>query len=741
MSKRGTLHKDIESSNNIIEVLNKRSLINNNEKLFTFSTSVDKEEISYFELDFKVRKLAYILSKMNLKGERALLLYPPGLEYIYGFFACLYAEIIAVPIFPPDPTNLKKNLPRIQAIIKDTKAKIALTTNEIIINVNEWKNELESEKLNTNGEFNSIFNLFWFSTDNIEQQNKELESIPIISSDKIAYLQYTSGSTGDPKGVMISHRNLIHNINLIYHAFGIDDGEKYEGVIWLPIYHDMGLVGGIIEPIYAGFHCNLFSPIDFLKRPLKWLQTISEIKNKKIVSGGPNFAYELCVKASNPQKRESLDLSNWEIAFTGAEPIRAETINEFSKAFEITGFKRNVFYPCYGLAEATLFVSGIKKLKGTYEIKINKELLKHNIISEVDSDSTEEIKLISSGIQFLDCKIKIVDPERKILCSEKEIGEVWTLSDSNSKGYWNKPDISKEIFNAFTLDTNEGPFTRTGDLGFFYNGELFITGRLKDLIIIRGTNHYPQDLESTIENCHNLLRAGNVAAFSNEYENEERLVIVAEVREKQNVNWLEVVESIRNSVSTTHGITPYKIVLLKSKSILKTSSGKIKRNANKNALLKNELEIIYEWDFNQTIDSKINSLNKEIVFETNNKNKEQIVEFISKKVSEELKIHINEIDKEKPFSEYGFDSSKSLSLVGELEEFINYTLEPTLLWNYPTINKLANFLSTEKTKDEPKTDLLKFTGTEKFEEIVSSLSDKEAEELLLMKINSENLDS
>lgn len=252
-----------------------------------------------------------------------------------------------------------------------------------------------------------------------------MQNIPLIDKKSNWHIFIsTSGSTGNPKGVKISHGNLIHNTKIIYHGFGLDDNQNYEGVIWLPIYHDMGLVGGILEPIFAGFHCNLLPPTDFLKRPLKWLQTISDIENKKIISGGPNFAYELCVKSVYTQKREKLNLSNWEIAFTGAEPVRSETIKEFSEAFEISGFSKKAFYPCYGLAEATLIVSGSHKLKGPCEISVDKELFKQNKVKQIEGNELNKFSLVGSGSKILDCEFKIVDPNTFNECSEKEIGEI-----------------------------------------------------------------------------------------------------------------------------------------------------------------------------------------------------------------------------------------------------------------------------------------------------------------------------
>jgi len=594
------------NSATFIDVLQNRVELSSNNKAFTFLSSNGDNVFTYNDLSKKIRRLAAFLQKYNLSGERALLLYPPGMDYIIGYFACLYAGVIAVPVYPPDPSRLKKTLPRIQVIAKDADAKVALSTQNIVDDVKQWKQILsgdEGDELNFNknieniknhsSEFDDLFNLKWIATDTFNDAIEDQWVYPNVTSDSIAYLQYTSGSTGSPKGVIINHENLLHNTNMIFNGFGLNNTD-YEGVIWLPIYHDMGLVGGILEPIFSGFHCTLLSPIDFLKRPLRWLQIISDKKEKKIVSGGPNFAYDLCLRATTPQKREALDLSNWQVAFTGAEPVRAETIQEFSEAFAVSGFKKQAFYPCYGLAEGTLIVSGGLQEEEPIQLTIDKEELKKNKAVEVDKANPNKIDFIGSGREILEGKIRIVNPETKLVCKDGEVGEIWSSSKSNAQGYWKKPEVSEEIFNAYTTDTKEGPFLRTGDLGFIKDGELFVTGRLKDLIIIRGSNHYPQDIELTVETSNKLLRPGSVAAFSVDVDGEEQLVIVQEARAKKNVNWEEVINDIKNAVFDVHNIVPYAIILIQPKTIFKTSSGKIRRNDTKKAFLNNELEIVFD---------------------------------------------------------------------------------------------------------------------------------------------------
>lgn len=740
--------KNINNPETFVELLQNRTALTPDKAAFTFLNSLQNEIFTYQQLESKIRNLAGYLQSLNIQGKRILLLYPPGIDYIIGYFACLYAGVIAVPVYPPDSSSLKRTLPRLNAIIKDSNAQHALSTGAIVDDLNNWENSLKSEIENENNisnnkstlnEFSDIFNLKWIAADRINENYLDLWNYPKLHSNSIAYLQYTSGSTGSPKGVIITHENLLHNTNMIFNGFGMGSGD-YEGVIWLPIYHDMGLVGGILEPIFAGFHCTLLSPVDFLKRPLRWLQIISDITDIDVVSGGPNFAYELCLRATNQNKREKLDLSNWKVAFSGAEPVRASTINEFSKAFEVSGFKKNAFYPCYGLAEGTLFVTGAERDKEPVEILIDKEELKNNNIVETKSKDGNEISFVSSGRSILDCNVKIVNPNTKTICKDYEIGEIWSSSKSNADGYWNKPNATKETFNAFIKDSEEGPYLRTGDLGFMKNGEVFVTGRLKDLIIIRGSNHYPQDIEATVEKSHPLLRQGNVAAFSVDINNEEQLVIVQEARAKKNVNWEEVIHLIKTAVIEEHNIQPFAIVLVEPKTIFKTSSGKIQRFASKEAFKNSTLKVVHEWrsEYGNEITSETNNEQNSGIeenLEITKIDKSFIQNFLVNKLAKELKTSPEKINKDLSFTDFGLDSAKSILLVGELEDIVGKSLEPTILWNYPSINKLVDFLTQEK---QPENKEKRNIETEEVISNIEDLSDEEVEKILLKKLGSED---
>ncbi len=722
----------------LVELLLNRSNSLGDAKAFTFlNDDGTTDVITYAELDRRAKVIASRLIEKNLTKERALLLFPPGLDYISGYFGCLYAGVIAVPVYPPDPPRLKKTLPRLQSIIKDSKAKIALTTSGVLSQVEQWKNDKDlNELLGGNGEY-SLGKIEWMATDDYTLETGNI-ILPDVAADDIAYLQYTSGSTGNPKGVIITHENLLYNSVMIKDGFGMYS--EHEGVIWLPIYHDMGLIGGILQPLFSSFHTTLMSPVYFLKRPLRWLQIISDIKDKPVVSGGPNFAYDLCIKAASPSKVEKLDLSNWEVAFSGAEPVRSVTIEEFSKIFEPAGFKKSAFYPCYGLAEATLIVSGIDRTEIPKVCKLNKFALRENRIEPEDNPENIQ-EFISCGTQLLEEEIAIVNPDTLEKLNENEIGEIWVKGKNVAKGYWANKEVTEEIFNAYTSNTNEGPFLRTGDLGFLNEGELYVTGRLKDMIIIDGTNHYPQDIELTVERANNLLRPSSGAVFSVEIDNKERLVIVQEARAKKNVDWQAVIKDIISAVSENHNIQTYSVVLIKPKTIFKTSSGKIQRRATKKAYLNGELEIMAEWKLGDKIiesaTGEAQAVSKKSGIPVNDLN--SIKNWLIDNLAKSLSINKNSLDPDEPFTHFGIDSTKAVKLVGDLENQFGIDLPSTLLWEYPTINKLANYIAgmrkpvtgekhteRKRTEKEPVAIIgigLKFPGAETKEEFWQMLSE------------------
>ncbi|MEX0679101.1 MAG: aminotransferase class I/II-fold pyridoxal phosphate-dependent enzyme, partial [Pirellulales bacterium] len=395
------------------------------------------------------------------------------------------------------------------------------------------------------------------------------------------------------KGVMLTHANLMHNSASIAYAFEHTRSGAAAGVFWLPSYHDMGLIGGIVQPLYIGRPNVLMSPMAFLQKPYRWLKAISHYQ--ATIGGGPNFAYDLCVRKITSEQRATLDLSSWRLAFNGAEPVRAETLDVFTRTFEPVGFRRTAFYPCYGMAEATLIVSGGFKAGLPVVRTFDAEALESNQVVDALADEEGACELVGSGGKLLDQRILIAHPEHTTTMPPDQVGEIWVAGPSVAQGYWNRPEETERTFRAYLKDTGEGPFLRTGDLGFIQDGELFITGRLKDLIIIRGMNHYPHDIEATAEKCHPRIRPANGAAFAAEVGGVERLVIVQEIERGQQSELDEVIEAVRRGVAAEHELNVDAVALVKAGSIPKTSSGKIQRHACRQAFLDGSLESVVQW--------------------------------------------------------------------------------------------------------------------------------------------------
>ncbi|MBO3462770.1 AMP-binding protein [Aetokthonos hydrillicola Thurmond2011] len=668
-----------------IDILGSRAFNEPDRLAFVFMQDgeIATDCLTYQSLDRRARAIAAQLQSLGMEGKRALLLYSPGLEFVSAFFGCLYAGVVAVPAYPPRRDH---SLDRLLSIITNCQTKFVLTTTSNFA-------ELE-RRFSANQELKA---LFWLDTDTIPSEFEQEWQKPAITNDTLAFLQYTSGSTSMPKGVMVTHGNLLHNSEQIYRCF--EHTPDSQGVVWLPPYHDMGLIGGILQPVYVGFPVTLMSPLAFLQKPIRWLEVISQLK--ATTSGGPNFAYELCINKITPEQCVNLDLSSWEVAFNGAEPIRAETLERFAEAFAPYGFRRKAFYPCYGMAEATLIVSGGLKTALPIISQIDRKAIAQNQV--VCSESENSKTFVSLGKAWLDQKIIIVDPETLTQCSSGRVGEIWVSGSSIALGYWNQPEASQQTFQAYLADTQAGPFLRTGDLGFFQDGELFITGRLKDLIIIRGHNYYPQDIELTVEQSHPALRIGGGAAFAVEIDGVERLVIAQEVERHylRQLDVNDVVGAIRQAISEKHELQVHAVVLLKTATILKTSSGKIQRHLCRTAFLEDSLEVVGEWQEPLSIEIDSQELQASAKFleqqfsvaEPASTMAEQIQSWLVFRLSKELKISSQEIDIQEAFAYYGLDSSAAIAITGELIDWLGCEVEPTLFWEYPNIEELACYLA------------------------------------------------
>jgi acyl-CoA synthetase (AMP-forming)/AMP-acid ligase II len=536
--------------------------------------------ISYASLDQQARAIAAALQAAGcLPGQKVLLLHQPGADFVTAFYGCLFAGAVAVTTYLGHRGRLKHGLPKIVELLKDAQSNFVLTTADAApVFRAAWDEVVGGDQPQV------------IPTDNISPANADGWHPSAIHRETVALLQYTSGSTSRPRGVIITHGNLLHNSGLIQRGFGADTSSV--GISWLPPYHDMGLIGGILQPVFVGFPVTIIPPFAFLQQPLCWLQTIT--KTRATITGGPNFAYELCLRKVTPEQRSTLDLSSWKVAFNGAEPIHADTMKRFSAVFASCGFNRKAFYPCYGLAEATLFVTGGQAMAGPKVLHLDRTALERDTAVLAKSNSKDAKPVVGCGETAPDQKVVVVDPESRCVCPEKRVGEVWISGPSVSSGYWNRPDETFKTFGAYCADTGAGPFSRTGDLGFFHQGELFITGRLKDIVIINGRNLYPHDLEITAQASHPGLQPGSGAIFSVEYDGQERLVIAQEVqREALRTDPQQMVSAIRQAVVRDFDVQAYAIALLKPGQVPKTSSGKIRRALCKSALMSRSLETVH----------------------------------------------------------------------------------------------------------------------------------------------------
>jgi acyl-CoA synthetase (AMP-forming)/AMP-acid ligase II/alkylation response protein AidB-like acyl-CoA dehydrogenase/acyl carrier protein len=554
------------------------------------------DEITFKELDDRARALAANLLERTATGERALLLYPSGLEFIKAYFACLYAGIIAVPATMPHKTRPSRHL---KTLLQDANPALVLTRSDCEPTAKFSLSLVEAA------------NRECIATDTL-QLASDGASLPLLNSDTIAFLQYTSGSTTLPRGVVITHKNITSNAEAIQDAFGFCAESVM--VSWLPLFHDMGLIGSILSPLHTGFRSILMSPNTFLRNPFLWLAAIS--KYRGTCAGAPNFSWDYCTKKISDEQKKQLDLSCLEVAYNGSEPVRAETLRNFYQAFAGCGIQEKALFPCYGMAENTLFVSGGPRARPPVVITVSKALLEGNQIREAVPGSDDARQIVSSGRAPESTTVIIVDPETCLPCSGHRVGEVWVASGSVAKGYWNRPDETEASFGAHLSNSGNGPFLRTGDFGFIRDGELFITGRLKDLIIINGRNLYPQDVEEVIERSIDFIEPNMCAAFSVEIDNQERLAIVAEanrslVRAAQlqkeqtgkagqtqaKSGYLARIEAMAHNIchviAQQFDVSVSSIVFVKPGTFPRTTSGKVQRLRCKEMALQGQLELVY----------------------------------------------------------------------------------------------------------------------------------------------------
>jgi acyl-CoA synthetase (AMP-forming)/AMP-acid ligase II len=546
-----------ESWGNFGDVLRQRAQERPDAQAFAFLDrhGTVTEERTFADLDARARGIAGALAARGLKGKPVLLVYPSGLDFVDALFGCFYAGAIAVPA----PYAMARRAgDRIGSILRDCQPDLVLTLARL-----ENDAEIRGAADNFSSELPFLF------TDRLEGAASEAR--PSAAREDIALLQYTSGSVAAPKGVMLSHGNLLANSAMIHEAFGHD--VDLRGVGWLPLFHDMGLIGHVLQPVYAGGLSVLISPLTFLQRPFTWVKAISDWR--ATTSGGPNHAYELCTRLIRDEQIQALDLSSWRVAYCGAEMVRAEVLNRFADKFSGTGFRRDALYPCYGLAEATLMVTGVSPGAG---------------MTAGNGKSS-----VACGRTWLDCSVRIVDPVKRVALPDGETGEIWVKGANVGQGYWRRPEESQSAFGG-TLDGDPDTFLRTGDLGLVEGGELFVAGRIKDTIIVRGSNHAPEDIEATIGSADTAFATQATAAFGLDVGGQEEVVVIQEAKGAAGSDgWEAPLIRAFEAVTREHGLRLYDFVLVRPGSIPRTSSGKIRRGRCREMYEVNEFDRLGVW--------------------------------------------------------------------------------------------------------------------------------------------------
>lgn len=676
---------------NLVELAVQRAAQKGDSELTRFLAEDGSREgsLTFAGLDRAARNIAASLTARGLAGKNLMLLYTPGLDYIKAFFGCLYAGSVPVPAYPPMGA---RDIDRLKRVVLDCDAAAILSSRMLLPMIEAWVANP------SNG-----LNLSCVPTDVAASEDASGFVPADVDPAAVAFLQYTSGSTGHPKGVMVSHRNLLENFKQIVWTFAkggsdLDEiGPHYKTVIWLPPFHDMGLIGGVLTPVYAGARVTLMSPLTFLKNPFVWLKAITDEQAK--VSGGPNFSYQYCVRKVSDEQVAQLDLSSWQVAFNGAEPIMVDAMRAFAEKFRPAGFDARAFLPCYGLAEATLFVAGSPAMRGARVIEADLEqLARGELKPDAPVTTGETASLVSSGVMAIETEVRIVDPNSHLACADGKVGEIWVNSPSVAQGYWNKPSFSDSVFRARIQHDDSGKtWMRTGDMGFLWDSELFVTGRIKELIIVAGRNHYPQDIEGSLQAGNPLFRKGCGAAFAVTEQGREQLVVMQEVSGNglQPQDFQQLALQGARTIATRHGLSPRALLFIQPGTLPKTSSGKIQRAEAKKLYESGQFTTLHTWEnANHTLMPRETREQAQRAF--TDWHTELYVQMQSW-VSDKLNVDAHHVDLDVTFSELGVDSIEAIDLVDRLQDTIQRTIPATELLRYPTVKALIEHFAAELT--------------------------------------------
>ena len=645
------------------------------------------ESDTYGSLTAWARSIAAYLLENGVGREPVVLAYPPGLGLVRSLWGILFAGAIVVPAYPP--TN-KRSAGLVEHILRDSGARLVLA------------DAAAAEAYRTALGPGADTRVTWLNCDGVSPSGDANAAIPLPGAVAPAIIQYTSGSVENPKGVVLTHRNILANSRLIYHNFF--HTSKSRGLIWLPPYHDMGLIGGIVQPVYAGFRTNLMSPRTFLRDPLNWLKAITITRST--TSGGPNFAYERCLEIPDEKLKEAeIDLSSWQVAFNGAEPVNPSTIRAFIAKYAPFGFEARRFMACYGLAESTLYVSSAHKLRKPTFVAVDAESLRRNEV-RLREEGTPGSQLLT-GHGMVGPTVKIVNPEPLRLSRPYEVGEIWLCGESVASHYWGREKESRAVFGGH-LENDDVRYLRTGDLGFIHRGELYITGRQKDLIVVAGRNHYPHDIETTVQNSHPALKGGAGAAFSAapaRTGGRERLIVVQEVSRKfeENFEAGPVLEAARVAVFERHGLSLSELVLTPHGSAPRTRSGKVRRNACREMHAAEQFRSLGRW--RESADAATRAADEKtdeaaesapdapsLAGLSRDDASAVLLAWMRRRVAYELRTPETDLDLNTHFGLYGLDSLIAITMTSLLSQALGMELEETLLWDYPNFNLLSFYL-------------------------------------------------
>jgi phthiocerol/phenolphthiocerol synthesis type-I polyketide synthase C len=701
--------------------------------VFLGDGDTETARLTYAQLDRKAKALAAQLRGQSLEGQRVLLMMPSGVDYVVGFLACLYARVIAVPVYPPTSSM---HAERLAQIVQDCNAQRMLVSGTSVGHI-ALRSKLEP--LFPNGfpcELLAIDSLAEASAQDITYSQATTQTTNIAASE-LAYLQYTSGSTGQARGVMVTHGNLWAHTQ---HLAAMQEQTAQDVFVnWLPLFHDMGIIISVVQPFYMGALSVILPPIAFTQQPLRWLRAISHYRGT--VSFAPNFAYDACLTAlaAAPTKPDqSLDLSSWSYAGNGAEPVRASTLANFYAQFKVYSLTAQAPSAGFGMAETTLMVTCAKRSEQSVVQTVDAQALREGRMHIVDVQHTTESaaaqqtqQLVSSGHITEDMHIAIVatatgtdsaadvDSNPAVHCPERAVGEIWIKSPIVAAGYWQRPELTKDTFHAYLPD-GSGPYLRTGDLGVVYQQQLYITGRCKDVIIVRGKNHYPQDIEHTVFAVDEALEHGRGAAFSIEEGGQERLVIVQEIKRtwRNRFDGADLAQRIRAAVAEHHGLQVYALCLVKPATVPMTSSGKIQRQACKALYVQNQWEPLFAWHSNATaaqdLAQGLQSEAEQAVQATNSKPQasqlaqpsapadadaitqskdyQSIMGWLTTQLATRLGVDPSTIDKHRTFLDFDLDSMGVALLSGQLSKWLNFPIETSSFFKYPTVHLFAKGL-------------------------------------------------